>query len=326
VEEYLNKQVKRIGILTSGGDASGMNAAIRAAVRYAIYEKVEIYGFYEGFKGLVANNFKVLTNNSVGGIIDRGGTFLYTARSETFKTKEGLLKARKNLEEDLIDALIIIGGDGSFRGARDLNELGVNVVGIPATIDNDIYGTDFSLGFDTALNVIISLISKIRDTASSHERIFVIEVMGRNSGELAIKSGLACGADYILIPEIKADLAKISNSIKHHREGKRHTLIIVAEGSAKAEDVASSIKLLVEHEVRVSVLGHIQRGGSPSALDRILAAQFAKKAVDFLIEGGTNAMVAVRNNQIKVLDFNDVLGKPRPIDKHLYELAHILAL
>lgn len=322
----MNKQVKRIGILTSGGDASGMNAAIRAAVRYAIYKKVEIYGFYEGFKGLVANNFKVLTNNSVGGIIDRGGTFLYTARSETFKTKEGLLKARKNLEEDLIDALIIIGGDGSFRGARDLNELGVNVVGIPATIDNDIYGTDFSLGFDTALNVIISLISKIRDTASSHERIFVIEVMGRNSGELAIKSGLACGADYILIPEIKADLAKISNSIKHHREGKRHTLIIVAEGSAKAEDVASSIKLLVEHEVRVSVLGHIQRGGSPSALDRILAAQFAKKAVDFLIEGGTNAMVAVRNNQIKVLDFNDVLGKPRPIDKHLYELAHILAL
>jgi 6-phosphofructokinase 1 len=326
MEGYLNKQIKRIGILTSGGDASGMNAAIRAAVRYATYKKIEVYGFYEGFKGLIANNFKVLTNNSVGGIIDRGGTFLYTARSEAFKAKEGLLKAKKNLEEDLIDALIIIGGEGSFRGARDLNELGVNVVGIPATIDNDIYGTDFSLGFDTALNVIISLISKIRDTASSHERIFVIEVMGRNSGELAIKSGLACGADYILIPEIKTDLVKISNSIKHHREGKRHTLIIVAEGSAKAEDVASSIKLLVEHEVRVSVLGHIQRGGSPSALDRILAAQFARKAVDFLIEGGTNAMVAVSNNQIKVLNFNEVLGKSRPINEQLYKFAHILAL
>jgi len=322
----LDKQIRKIGILTSGGDASGMNAAIRAVVRYAIYKKIEVYGYYEGFKGLIANNYKVLSNNSVGGIIDRGGTVLFTARSEIFKTQEGLQKAKKNLQENSIDALIIIGGDGSFRGAMDLNALGVKVVGIPATIDNDIYGTDLSLGFDTALNVIISLVSKIRDTASSHERIFVVEVMGRNSGELAIRSGLACGADYILIPEIKVDLVKISNAIKNHREGKRHTLLIVAEGAAKAEEVASSIKLLVDHEVRFSVLGHIQRGGSPSALDRILAAQFAKKAVDFVISGGTNAMTAIQKNKITIVNFEEIFLKSKTIDKNLYDYAHILAI
>ncbi|MDD5658890.1 MAG: 6-phosphofructokinase [Actinomycetota bacterium] len=318
--------MRKIGILTSGGDASGMNAAIRAAVRYAIYKKIEVYGYYEGFKGLIANNYKVLTNNSVGGIIDRGGTVLFTARSEEFKTKEGLLKAKNNLKENSIDALVVIGGDGSFRGARDLSEFGVNVVGIPATIDNDIYGTDLSLGFDTALNVIIDLVSKIRDTASSHERIFVVEVMGRNSGELAIKSGLACGSDYVLIPGIKFDLAKISSEIKNHRIGKRHTLLMVAEGAAKAEEVASSIKLLVDHEVRFSVLGHIQRGGSPTAVDRLIAAQFAKKAIDFIISGGTNAMVAIQKNKIEVVDFNEVFSKNKIIDKSLYDYAHILAL
>jgi len=322
----LQNNIKKIGILTSGGDASGMNAAIRSAVRYAIYKKIEVYGYYEGFKGLVNNNYEVLSNNSVGGIIDRGGTVLYTARSEIFKTTEGLLKAKKNLKENSIDALLVIGGDGSFRGARDLNELGVRVVGIPATIDNDIYGTDQSLGFDTALNVIISLISKIRDTASSHERIFVIEVMGRNSGELAIKSGLACGADYVLIPEIKVDLVKISNAIKNHRKGKRHTLLIVAEGAAKAEEVASSIKLLVDHEVRFSVLGHIQRGGSPSAVDRILATRFAKKAIDFIASGETNAMTAIQNNNICIVDFNEVFSGTRTINKELYDYGHILAI
>jgi 6-phosphofructokinase 1 len=322
----LAKQIKRIGVLTSGGDASGMNAVIRSIVRYSIYKNIEVYGYYEGFKGLIANNYKLLSNNSVGGIIDRGGTFLFTARSEEFKTKEGLTIAKNNLESNNIDALVIIGGDGSFRGARDLNNSGINAVGIPATIDNDIYGTDYSIGFDTALNVIISLISKIRDTASSHERIFVIEVMGRNSGELAIKASVAAGADYVLIPEIKVDLVKISNAIKNHREGKRHTLVIVAEGAAKATDVAASIKLLVEHEVRISVLGHIQRGGSPSAMDRILAAQFAQKAIDFLINGGTNAMVGIQNNEVKTVPFEEVFNGKKEIDRNLYELAHILAL
>lgn len=322
----MSEQVKKIGVLTSGGDASGMNATIRSIVRYAIYKKLEVVGYYEGFKGLILNNYTVLTGNSVGGIIDRGGTFLYTARSEEFKTNEGLAAAKKNLELNKIDALVIIGGDGSFRGASDLSCLGINSVGIPATIDNDVYGTDLSLGFDTALNVIISLISKIRDTASSHERIFVIEVMGRNSGELAIRSSLASGADYVLIPEIKVDLVKISNAIKNHREGKRHTLVVVAEGAAKATDVAASIKLLVEHEVRVSVLGHIQRGGSPSAVDRILAAQFAQKAIDFLISGGRNAMVGLQNNKVKTVPFEEVFGAKKQIDRNLYDLTHILAL
>ena len=320
------KIIKKIGILTSGGDASGMNAAIRAIVRYAIYKKIEVLGYYEGYKGLIADDYVSLSRNSVGGIIDKGGTILYTARCEEFKTKAGLQKAKNNLDKNNIDALVVIGGDGSFRGARDISALGVKTVGIPATIDNDIYGTDYSIGFDTALNVIISLISKIRDTASSHERIFVIEVMGRNSGELAIKSGLASGADYILVPEIKVDLAKISNAIKNHREGKRHTLVIVAEGAAKANDVASSIKLLVEHEVRVSVLGHIQRGGSPSALDRMIAAQFSKKAIDFLLSGGSNAMIGIRDLKAKAIDFTEVFENVSTIDKSLYDLAHVLAL
>ena len=293
--------IKKIGLLTSGGDASGMNATIRAVTRYAKYKSLDVIGYYEGFKGLINNNSTVLDHNSVGGIIDRGGTFLYSARSEEFKTEDGMQKSIQNMKKDGVDALIIIGGDGSFRGAHDLHERGVQVVGIPATIDNDIAGTDYSLGFDTALNVIISLISKIRDTASSLDRLFVIEVMGRNSGLIAINSGLACAADYILIPEVKVDLVRIANKIRNHREGKRHTLIVVAEGAAKASDVAASIKLLVGHEVKISVLGHIQRGGYPSALDRLLAAEFGKKAVDLLLDDKSDCMTAIQGNDNKIL-------------------------
>jgi 6-phosphofructokinase 1 len=317
---------RRIALLTSGGDASGMNAVIRVVTRYAIYNNLEVYGFYEGFKGLINNDFKVLDLNSVGGIIDRGGTFLYSARSEEFKCREGQKSAIDNLKKNKIEGLIVVGGDGSFKGAHELHKQGIQVVGIPATIDNDISGTDYSIGFDTALNVIIDLISKIRDTASSHERIFVIEVMGRDSGLIAVNTGIACGADYILIPEIKVDLAKIANQIKNHREGKRHTLIIVAEGAASAGDVASSIKLLAGHEVRISVLGHIQRGGSPSAMDRILAAEFGKKAVDLLLEGESDYMVGIRSMKIEISEFEDVFEIKKSIDEDLYRLAHILAL
>jgi len=317
---------RRIALLTSGGDASGMNAVIRVVTRYAIYNNLEVYGFYEGFKGLINNDFKVLDLNSVGGIIDRGGTFLYSARSEEFKCREGQKSAIDNLKKNKIEGLIVVGGDGSFKGAHELHKQGIQVVGIPATIDNDISGTDYSIGFDTALNVIIDLISKIRDTASSHERIFVIEVMGRDSGLIAVNTGIACGADYILIPEIKVDLAKIANQIKNHREGKRHTLIIVAEGVASAGDVASSIKLLAGHEVRISVLGHIQRGGSPSAMDRILAAEFGKKAVDLLLEGESDYMVGIRSMKIEISEFEDVFEIKKSIDEDLYRLAHILAL
>jgi 6-phosphofructokinase 1 len=317
--------IKKIGLLTSGGDASGMNATIRAVTRYAKYKSLDIIGFYEGFKGLIDNDFLVLDLNSVGGIIDRGGTILYSARSEEFKTQEGMLKAKVNLKKHKIDGLIVIGGDGSFRGVHDLHNLGVQVVGIPATIDNDIAGTDYSLGFDTALNVIISLLSKIRDTASSHDRLFVIEVMGRNSGMIAINSGLACAADYILIPEVEVDLVKIANKIRNHRKDKRHILIVVAEGAARASDVAASLKLIVGHEVRISILGHIQRGGSPSALDRLLAAEFGKKAVDLLIEGKSDCMTAIQGNKIVSCPMDYVFSRKKKVDKELYDLAHILS-
>jgi len=318
-------RIKKIAMLTSGGDASGMNAVIRAVTRYARFKGLEVLGFYEGFKGLINNDYIVLNLNSVGGIIDRGGTFLYSARSEEFKTEDGMQKAIANLNKNKVDGLLIIGGDGSFRGANDLHNRGVQVVGIPGTIDNDIAGTDYSIGFDTALNVIIDLISKIRDTASSHDRLFVIEVMGKSSGIIAVSAGLACAADYILIPEVEVDLVKIANKIRNHREGKRHTLIVVAEGAAKAIDVASSIKLLVGHEVRVSVLGHIQRGGSPSALDRLLAAEFAKKAVDLLLDGKSDCITAIEGNIIKSVPLDYVLSRKKNIDKELYELAHILS-
>jgi 6-phosphofructokinase 1 len=317
---------RRIALLTSGGDASGMNAVIRTATRYAIYRNLDVYGFYEGYKGLISNNFTVMDLNSVGGIIDRGGTFLYSARSEEFKCRKGQEKAINNLKKNKIEGLIVVGGDGSFKGAHELHGQGVQVVGIPATIDNDIAGTDYSIGFDTALNVIIDIISKIRDTASSHERIFVVEVMGRESGMIAVNTGIACGADYILIPEIEVDLVKIANDIKNHRAGKRHTLIIVSEGVCSAGDVASSIKLLVGHEVRVSVLGHIQRGGSPSAMDRILAAEFGKKAVDLLLEGKSDCMVGIKSMKIETSKFEEIFDIKKGIDEELYKLAHILAL
>ena len=317
---------RNIALLTSGGDASGMNAVIRTVTRYAIYNNLKVYGFYEGFKGLINNDFKVLDLNSVGGIIDRGGTFLYSARSEKFKCREGQKDAIDNLKKNKIEGLVIIGGDGSFRGAHELHKQGIQVVGIPATIDNDVAGTDYSIGFDTALNVIIDIMSKIRDTASSHERIFVVEVMGRNSGMIAVNIGIACGADYILIPEIEFDLVKIASQIKNHREGKRHTLVIVAEGAASASDVASSIKLLAGHEVRISVLGYIQRGGSPSALDRILAAEFGKKAVDLLLEGESDCMIGIKSMKIETSKFEDILETKKSIDEDLYRLAHILAL
>jgi 6-phosphofructokinase 1 len=316
---------RRIAVITSGGDASGMNATIRAVTRYAIHKELEVYGFYEGYKGLISNEFKVLDLSSVGGIIDRGGTFLYSARSERFRCLDGQKEAIENLNKNNIEGLVVIGGDGSFRGAHDLHKQGIQVIGIPATIDNDIPGTDYSIGFDSTLNVIIDLISKIRDTAYSHDRIFVIEVMGRNSGLIAVNAGLACGADFILIPERKVDLVSIANDIKENRKDKRHTLVVVAEGAAKASEVASSIKLLVGREVRVSVLGHIQRGGSPTALDRILAAEFGRKAVELLLANESDCMVGIKAMKIVTHKFKDILETNKEIDQELYDLAHILS-
>ena len=316
---------RRIAVITSGGDASGMNAAIRAVTRYGIHKGLQVYGFYEGYKGLINNNFKVLNLSSVGGIIDRGGTFLYSARSERFKCREGQKEAIESLKKNNIEGLVVIGGDGSFRGAHDLHKQGIQVVGIPATIDNDIAGTDNSIGFDTTLNVIIDLISKIRDTAYSHDRIFVIEVMGRDSGIIAVNAGLACGADFILIPEKEVDLPGIAKNIKENRKDKRHTLIITAEGIARASEVASSMKLLVGREVRVSVLGHIQRGGSPTALDRIMAAEFGRKAVDLLLENKSDCMIGIKAMKIITHKFGDILETAKGIDQSIYDLAKIIS-
>ena len=320
-------EIKRIGVLTSGGDACGMNAVIRSVTRYAIYKGLEVVGFYEGYKGLIENNFKVLDLNSVGGIIDRGGTFLYSARSEEFKTKEGQKKAIGNLKSDEVDGLIVIGGDGTFKGAHDLNSQGVRVVGIPATIDNDIPGTDYSIGFDTALNVIIDIMSKIRDTASSHDRIFVIEVMGRNSGMIAVNSGVACGADYVLIPEIEVDMEKICERIvENSKKGKRSNIIVAAEGVNITRKLARIIEKKTKCEVRITVLGHVQRGGHPTARSRMLACLFGEKAVNMLLEGERNKITAIQNGKITTADLKESFTKEKPLNLKLLKLAEELSI
>lgn len=257
--------MKRIGVLTSGGDAPGMNAAIRAVVRKAIYHDLEVYGIYGGYSGLLKGKIERLGLGSVGDIIHRGGTILFTARCEEFKTKEGQLAGIDQLKKAGIEGLVVIGGDGSYRGAKALTEYGFPCVGVPGTIDNDIPGTQFTIGFDTSLNTAIDAIDKIRDTATSHERTFVIEVMGRNAGDIALWSGLAGGAETILIPEENYDIKEICQRLlKSHERGKKYSIIVVAEGAASGIELGKQIKELTNFDTRVSVLGHIQRGGTPT--------------------------------------------------------------
>lgn len=267
--------MKRIGILTSGGDAPGMNAAIRAVVRSCIYHDIEVYGIYYGYQGLIDGEIKQLDIGSVGDIIQKGGTMLFSSRSEDFKTEEGQQKAIEQLNHYGIEGLVIIGGDGSFKGAKKLTEKGYPCIGIPGTIDNDIAGTDYTIGFDTALNTVIDAVDKIRDTATSHERIYVIEAMGRDAGDLALWAGLAGGAESILIPEIKTSYDEVIQKIKRgHERGKRHSIIMLAEGAGNAYDIADRIKDQLNFSTRVTILGHTQRGGSPSAYDRVIASRF----------------------------------------------------
>lgn len=319
--------MKRIGVLTSGGDAPGMNAAIRAVVRKGIYHGLEVYGIYQGYAGLIEGKMEKLELGSVGDIIHRGGTMLYSARCEAFKTEEGRKQAIEQLKKHEIDALVVIGGDGSFRGALKLCEEGFPAVGVPGTIDNDIPGTDFTIGFDTALNTIIDAIDKIRDTATSHERTFIIEVMGRDAGDLALWSGLAGGAESILIPESPQDIDQIIERIEQGRaRGKRHSIIIVAEGVSTAGDVARRLKEKASIETRVTVLGHIQRGGQPTAFDRVLASRLGAKAVDLLLNGESGKMVGIRNNQIVVNDIRDVLTDHHNVEESLVQLARELSI
>ncbi|HEU5138621.1 MAG TPA: 6-phosphofructokinase [Bacillales bacterium] len=319
--------MKRIGVLTSGGDSPGMNAAIRAVVRKAIYHELEVFGIYYGYAGLISGNIQQLEIGSVGDIIHRGGTMLYTARCEEFKTDEGQEKAVEQLNRFGIEGLVVIGGDGSFRGAEKLVERGFPAIGIPGTIDNDIAGTDFTIGFDTALNTVIDAIDKIRDTATSHERTYVVEVMGRDAGDLALWSGLADGAESILIPEASYDMEQIVGRLKRgHVRGKKHSIIIVAEGVGSGVDIGRKIKEETNLETRVTVLGHIQRGGSPTGFDRVLASRLGAKAVELLLDGKGGRMVGVQNNQLNDADLKQALQQKHMIDEDMYKLSQELSI
>ena len=293
--------MKRIGVLTGGGDAAGMNPALRAVVRTAWHHGAEVVGIRRGWRGLAEGDFEVMGPGSVSGILHQGGTILRTFRYPEFSTPEGTEPVGRTLAQMKIDGLVVIGGDGSFRGADKLErEFGLPVVGIPATIDNDISGTDISIGFDTALNIAIDAVDKIKDTATSHGRIFVIEVMGREYGLLAAQVGIATGAEEVLLPEIPFDLDEVCRHIKDgYDRGKQHAIIIVAEGAAKASHVTFEIRERVKRDVRMAVLGHIQRGGSPSGYDRILASRLGHKATDLLFEGTHGVMVGVVANKFK---------------------------
>ncbi|WP_221567663.1 6-phosphofructokinase [Alkalihalobacillus sp. TS-13] len=319
--------MKRIGVLTSGGDSPGMNAAVRAVVREAIYQKIEVYGIYHGYAGLIEGNIEKMELGSVGDIIHRGGTMLYSARCEEFKTHEGQMKGVKQLEKFGIDGLVVIGGDGSYRGAQKLTEHGFPTITLPGTIDNDIPGTDYTIGFDTALNTAIDAIDKIRDTATSHERTYIIEVMGRNAGDIALWSGLAGGAESILIPEEDFKMEEITDRLRRgHDRGKKHSIIVVAEGVGSGVDIANQIKETTNYETRVTVLGHIQRGGSPTAFDRVLASRLGAKAVQMLLDGEAGKAVGIQKNKIVAHDINDVLSQTHKIDNEMYQLSQELSI
>lgn len=321
------RPVERIGVLTSGGDAPGMNAAIRAVVRKAIYHGLDVIGIRRGYLGLLKKEFVRFTLGSVGDIIQRGGTILHTARCEEFKTPEGQAQGAANLKEEGIEGLVVIGGDGSFRGALALARFGIPVIGIPATIDNDLPGTDYTVGFDTAVNTVVEAINKIRDTATSHERTFVIEVMGRHAGHIALYAGLAGGAESVLVPEIPYDIDEIIFKLERGlSRGKAHSIIIVAEGAGSGLEIGQEIRRRTGLETRVTILGHLQRGGTPTALDRILASRMGAKAVDLLMSGETRKMVGVINGEVVVSDLEEVLQKKRELNKEMWELAGILAI
>ncbi|WP_101844625.1 6-phosphofructokinase [Halobacillus sp. Marseille-P3879] len=319
--------MKKIGVLTSGGDSPGMNAAIRAVVRKAIYHNVEVYGIEHGYQGLIDGSIKKMELGSVGDIIQRGGTMLYSARCEEFKTEEGQEKGIQQLKKHGIEGLIVIGGDGSFKGAKKLTEKGYPCIGVPGTIDNDIPGTDFTIGFDTALNTVIDAIDKIRDTATSHERTYVIEVMGRDAGDLALWAGLADGAESIIIPEMDDEFDEVIERLKRgHERGKKHSIIIVAEGVTSGVDFSKRVEEATDLETRVTVLGHTQRGGSPSASDRVLASRLGAYAVDLLMHGKAGCMVGIENNVLVDHDILEVLNRDHSIDLDMYRLSKELSI
>lgn len=320
--------MQRIALLTSGGDAPGMNACIRAIVRKAIYHGLEVIGIKRGYNGFIEADMGPMNLSSVADIIQRGGTMLHTARSDQFLTPEGRAKANENVRRFGIQGLVVVGGDGSFRGALAFHrEYNLPVAGVPATIDNDVPGTDQSIGFDTAVNTAVEAINKIRDTATSHERTFVIEVMGRQYGYIALAAGLAGGAESILIPEKPFNYDEICDKLmRGYRRGKLHSVIVVAEGAASGLDVAREIKERTGFDTKVTILGHLQRGGMPSSSDRILASRLGARAVELLMQGEVKKIAGVQAGRIVATDIDQALAQTRTIDREMYDLAGILSI
>jgi 6-phosphofructokinase 1 len=318
---------KIIGVVTSGGDAPGMNAAIRAVTRVGHSKGLQVLGFERGWDGLLTNQFRKLTPRSVGGIIQQGGTILHTLRCPGFEEPGGVDVAAETLAANNVDGLVVIGGEGSFRGALELSKkTGALMVGVPATIDNDVYGTDETIGFDTAVNTAVGAIDKIRDTAISHERIFIVEVMGRKRGFLALEVGICVGAEVILIPEKPLQLEQVVKLMEDNsRKGKRAGIIVAAEGIGDTAKLAKEMQRQTESEVRLSILGYAQRGGSPTARSRFLASLFAEKAVDLICQGQGNKAVGLQNGKVVSLELKDSAMNKKPIDLRLLELADMLA-
>jgi len=328
----MTKPLKRVGVITSGGDAPGMNAAIRAVVRACSYYKVECVGFYRGYQGVIEGDYVSLNARSVKNIISKGGTILKSARSTEFRTKEGRAKAYKSLKQAEVDGLILIGGDGTFTGGVVFaKEYNIPFIGVPGTIDNDIAGTSFTIGYDTALNTVVDAIDKIRDTASSHNRLFFIEVMGRDAGFIALNAGVGAGAEEILIPEEDLGLPRLLESLKKSkRSGKTSSIVVVSEGDKIGKNVFELAEYVTEnlpdYEARVSVLGHMQRGGSPSCFDRVLASRLGVKAVEELLDGKSDEMVGLVNNRVITTNVEKAIKASHPINKELLRISDILSV
>ncbi|MFO7719880.1 MAG: 6-phosphofructokinase [Gillisia sp.] len=326
------KKIRRIGVMTSGGDSPGMNAAIRAVVRACAYYNTECVGFYRGFQGMIEGDYVEMNARSVQNIITRGGTILKSARSKEFLTKEGRQKAADNLKKAGVDAMILIGGDGTFRGGKIFSEEHhIPIIGVPGTIDNDINGTNYTIGFDTALNTVVEAIDKIRDTASSHNRLFFIEVMGRDAGFIALNSGIGAGAEEILIPEENLGLDRLLDSLERsRRSGKTSSIVVVSEGDKIGKNVfelAEYVKEnLPDYDAKVTVLGHIQRGGSPSCFDRVLASRLCVRAVELLLDGQENLMVGIVNARVEACSLDEALKSKHEINKDLLRISDILSI
>ena len=319
--------MKTIAVLTSGGDAPGMNAAIRAVVRTALDKNFTVMGIERGYSGLINGEIMPMDRRSVADIIQRGGTILKTSRSEEFKTEQGRKKAVQMLKKFGIDGLVVIGGDGSFRGAQELSKMSIATIGIPGTIDNDLAYTDFTIGFDTAVNTVLDAINKLRDTSTSHERVSVVEVMGRNCGDIALYSGLAGGAENIILPEIGYDGDELCRSIiREKTKGKLHNLIVLAEGIGGAEALAEKIQKVTGIEARATKLGHIQRGGTPTAFDRIMASKMGYKAVETLLDGNAGRAIGIKDNNIIDLKLEDALKQEKVFDFEMLKIARILSI